>query len=176
MENIFGIASIPADEQRRVETLHHYQVIDTPPEQSFDNIGKLATQIFNLPVAMISFIDTENVFLKTAIGIDVGKNIPRSNSLCSITLLKNEVTIFENIPAIDHCFPTDGPSAADYGFKFYAGAPLVTRNGLSIGVICIMGMEIRAFSKKEEEILKNLAVIVMDEIELRILGFINQER
>lgn len=176
MENIFGNDTISDSEQRRVEALQRYQIIDTPPERSFDNLGKLATQFFNLPVAMISFIDTENVFLKTAIGIDVAKTIPRSNSLCSITLTKNELTVFENIPVIEHCFPPDGPSAAEYGFKFYAGTPLVTRTGFSIGVICIMGMETRTFSAKEEEILKNLAVVVMDEIELRLQGKLEAEK
>lgn len=165
-----------SNEQHRLDALQHYQIIDTPPERSFDNIGKLATQFFDLPVAMISFIDTENVFLKTAIGIDITKSIPRSNSLCSLTLLKNELTVFENIPEIDHCFPTDGISAADYGFKFYAGIPLVTRTGFSIGVICVMGMETRRFSAKEEAVFKNLAVVVMDEIELRLQGKLEAEK
>ncbi|WP_158799765.1 PAS domain-containing protein [Pedobacter sp. L105] len=168
--------NIPANEQQRLETLQRYQIIDTPPEQSFDNIGKVATQFFDLPVAMISFIDTENVFIKTKVGIDVVSKIPRSNSLCSITLLNNELTVFENIPEIDHCFPVDGPSAADYGFKFYAGTPIVSANGLSIGVICLMGMEVRGFSEKEEELLKKLAVIVMDEIELLLQGKLEAEK
>jgi PAS domain S-box-containing protein len=176
MENNLAPGNLSADDKRRVEALQRYQILDTPPEQSFDNIARLATQIFELPVSLISFIDTENVFLKSNMGVEDIRYSPRCNSICAMALGTEEVTVVEDIPHMDQHLLTDPLLVAEMGFKFYAGAPLITYDGFTIGTICVIGRDARAFSEKESLMLKGLARIVMDEIELRLRGIFDAEK
>lgn len=176
MENKLAPGNLSADDNRRVEALKRYQILNTPPEQSFDNIARLATQIFDLPVSLISFIDTENVFLKSNMGVEEIRNSPRSNSICAMALGKDEVTVVEDIPKMDQHLLADPLLVAEMGFKFYAGAPLITYDGFTIGTICVIGREARTFTEKETLMLKGLARIVMDEIELRLRGIFDAEK
>ena len=159
----------PANDQQRVAALKRYHIIGSAPEKSFDNIANLAANFFDLPVALINFVDTEEVFVKTSMDIK-GANVatPRSSSLCSLAMLSNEVTVFETLPIADPCLLSNSILAAEIGFKFYAGAPLITYDGFSIGTICVMGYEKRNFSEKEKQMLANMAKIVMDQIEMRL--------
>jgi len=175
MENILGISTTSLEDKYRVEALKRYQILDTPPEKSFDNIAKLATQFFNLPVGLITFVDTENVFLKSNIGIEELRNSPRGTSICSMALLTDDVTVLEDIPSTETHYLTDPLLAGEMGFKFYAGAPLITHDGFRIGTICVIGKESRTFSKNEKEMLKSMGRIVMDEIELRLQGLLEAE-
>lgn len=175
MENTLATGNSSPQDQRRVDALKRYRILGTPPEQTFDNIARLATQMFDLPVALISFIDTENVFLKSNLGVEEIRNSPRSNSICAMALGTEEVTVVENIPAMDQHLLTDPLLVAEMGFKFYAGAPLITYDGFTIGTICVIGREIRSFTEKETAMLKGLARIVMDEIELRLRGIFDAE-
>lgn len=176
MENKLAPGNLSADDNRRVEALKRYQILNTPPEQSFDNIARLATQIFDLPVSLISFIDTENVFLKSNMGVEEIRNSPRSNSICAMALGKDEVTVVEDIPKMDQHLLADPLLVAEMGFKFYAGAPLITYDGFTIGTICVIGRDARTFTEKETLMLKGLARIVMDEIELRLRGIFDAEK
>lgn len=176
MENKVRISVSPAEDQHRVEALKRYSILNTTPEKSFDNIAKLATQFFHLPVALISFVDTENVFLKANIGIEEIRNSPRETSICSMALLTDEVTVLEDIPNAERPFLTDPLLAGELGFKFYAGAPLITHDGFRIGTICVIGKEPRSFSDNEKLMLKSMGRIVMDEIELRLQGILEAEQ
>jgi PAS domain S-box-containing protein len=176
MENTLATGNLSPDDKRRVEALKRYQILGTPPEQSFDNIARLATQIFDLPVALISFIDTENVFLKSNMGVEEIRNSPRSNSICAMALGSEEVTVVEDIERLDQHLMTDPLLVAEMGFKFYAGAPLITYDGFTIGTFCVIGREARTFTDKETLMLKGLSRIVMDEIELRLRGIFDAEK
>ena len=176
MENNLAPTNLSPDDKRRVEALKRYQILGTPPEQTFDNIARLATQIFDLPVSLISFIDTENVFLKSNVGVEEIRNSPRSNSICTMALGTDEVMVVEDIPNLSRHLMTDPLLVAEMGFKFYAGAPLITHDGFTIGTICVIGRETRTFSEKETTMLKGLARIVMDEIELRLRGIFDAEK
>lgn len=157
-------------EQERVDALKRYQILDTAPERSFDNLVKLATQFFNLPISSISFIDTENAFVKAITGVERVSQVPRSSTLCSLALESDDVLVFEDVRNLDPCLFVDAVFIAELGFKFYAGAPIITHDGFRIGTLCIIGSEIREFTLREAELLKSLARIAMDEIELRLTG------
>jgi len=167
----------PLNDLQRVAALKRYHIAGTSPEKSFDNIAKLAAQCFDLPIALINFVDTELVYVKTSMDIR-GATVasPRGSSLCSLAMLNTDVTVFETLPSADPCFLSNSMVAAEMGFQFYAGAPLITYDGFSIGTICVMGYEKRTFSDKEKEMLQNMAKIVMDEIEMRIKGISELER
>jgi hypothetical protein len=177
METNLGNIPLPADDKKRVEALHRYQILGSAPEKSFDNISNLAALFFDLPVALINFVDTESVFVKSTMDIQGATvSTPRGSSLCSLAMLSKEVTVFETLPCVDPCWLTNSIFAAELGFKFYAGAPLITHDGFSIGTICVMGYEKRTFSDKEKEMLRNMAKIVMDEIEMRLKGLYDNEQ
>lgn len=167
MENTFGINIIPENDQERTEVLKRYKILDSPPERAFDNLAHLAAQIFSVPVCLISLVDTDKVFFKANVGMGDTKSAPRGSSLCSLAILNTELTIFEDTRT-EACLLTNPLVAGNFGLQFYAGAPLITDDGFAIGTICLVDKQPRKFSKKEEEILKGLGRIVMDEIELRL--------
>jgi GAF domain-containing protein len=170
MEDICGNSNIPETEQQRILALKRYNIANTAPEKAFDNIASLATMFFDLPIGLISFIDQEQVYLKSHIGVEGITSAPRNSSICSKAILTDNVTVLEDISRADACFLVDPLLAGEMGFKFYAGAPLITEDGFRIGTICVLGMEPRKFSSKEENMLKGLSRIVMDTIELRLQG------
>jgi len=176
MKNTLETNNIPANDTNRVAVLKRYQILDTAPEKSFNNIAKLATLLFELPISLISFIDTDSVFLKAQIGVEGHTHTPRGNSLCSTALLTNKVTVFEDIPKMDPCLLINPALVAELGFNFYAGAPITTPDGFRIGVICVIGNEKRSFSEKDKELLQALAQIVMDGIETRYKGIFDTEQ
>ncbi len=167
MDNTFGINIIPDNEQQRIAALKRYKILDTPPEHAFDNVARLATQIFKVPISLVSLVDAEQVFFKANIGMGKARVTSRGISLCSLAILKPEVTVFENAPE-EPCLLINPNVAGEFGLKFYAGAPLTTHDGLRIGTLCVIDKTPRKFSKADELILEGLAKIVMDEIELRL--------
>jgi PAS domain S-box-containing protein len=166
IENTFGKEIIPANDTERLQVLRRYRIMDTPSEASFDNIAKLATQIFNVPISLVSLVDAERVFFKANIGMGKAKESNRGKSLCALAVLDPGVTVFEDALK-EPCLMVNPNVAGDFGLRFYAGAPLITYDGFLIGTLCIIDKQPRVFTKNEENILQGLAVAVMDQIELR---------
>ncbi|MFD1257041.1 ATP-binding protein [Mucilaginibacter terrae] len=167
MDNTFGINIIPENDEERIAALNRYKILDTPPEGAFDNVARLATQIFKVPISLISLVDAENVYFKANIGMSNTRVTSRGVSLCSLAVLKPEVTVFENA-FTEPCLLTNPNVAGQFGLKFYAGAPITTHDGFLIGTLCIIDKSPREFDSHQREILQSLAEIVMDEIELRL--------
>ena len=166
---------IPDNDALRVEALKRYKILDTPPENAFDNVARLATQIFNVPISLVSLVDEDQVYFKANIGMGNARSTSRGVSLCSLSVMQSEVTVFENAPQ-EPCLLSNPNVAGNFGLKFYAGAPLITRDGFLIGTLCIIDKTPRTFSGAEREILASLARIVMDEIELRLSAIKEQEK
>ena len=81
IENTFGINIVPDNDVSRIEALHRYRIVDTPSEDSFDGIAKLATKIFNVPISLLSLVDAESVFFKANVGMGKAKEANRGKSL-----------------------------------------------------------------------------------------------
>ena len=175
MENTFGIAIIPENDADRIEALKRYRIIDTPPENAFDHIAQLAAQIFNVPISLVSLVDAEQVYFKANFGMGNAKKASRGVSLCSLAVLKPEVTVFEDA-ARESCLLANPLVAGEFGLKFYAGAPITTPDGFLIGTLCVVDKETRTFTTQDREILKGLARLVMDDIELRLAGIVENEK
>ncbi|RNL56648.1 GAF domain-containing protein [Pedobacter jejuensis] len=175
MDNTFGKNIIPDNDELRIEALKRYKILDTPPENAFDNVAKLATQIFDVPVSLISLVDAEQVYFKANIGMGNVKSTSRGVSLCSLSILDKNVTVFENAPT-EPCLLTNPNVAGSFGLRFYAGAPLTTADGFRIGTLCIIDKTPRTFDEKSRVILESLAKIVMDEIELRLSSIEEAEK
>lgn len=167
IDNTFGKNIIPDNEEERLRALHRYRITDTPSEESFDGIARLAAQIFDVPVALISLVDAESVFFKANFGMGNAKKANRGKSLCSLAVLDKDVTVFEDALK-EPCLLSNPNVIGDFGLRFYAGAPLTTQDGYMIGTLCIIDQKPRTFDSHDSKILQGLAKTVMDQIELRL--------
>ena len=167
MENTFGINIIPDNDQERVEALKRYKILDTPPEDAFDNVASLATQIFKVPISLVSLVDAEQVYFKANVGMGKVRTMGRGVSLCSLAVMQEGVTVFENAKN-EPCLLANPNVAGGFGLNFYAGAPITTFDGFRIGTLCIIDKTSRVFDENSRKIMESLARIVMDEIELRL--------
>lgn len=166
IENTFGKEIIPENEAERLTALHYYRILNSPSEENFDRIARLATQIFNVPVALLSLVDAEEVFFKANVGMGKAKKANRGKSLCALAVLDSEVTVFEDALK-EPCLMANPNVIGDFGLRFYAGAPLITKDGFNIGTLCVIGKEPRTFDERERKIMQGLAKTAMHEIELR---------
>ncbi len=153
-------------EQRRLAALRVYQILDTPPEQSFDRITALATALFNVPISTISLIDENRQWFKSRVGVDAAET-PRDVAFCSYAIHADDVLVIpdatQNERFSANPLVTGGPK-----IRFYAGAPLITPSGDRLGTVCIIDVHPRpALLHTERANLERLAVIVVDELELR---------
>lgn len=158
---------IPENDEERIRKLHSYDILDTPAENAFDKIAILAAQIFNTPIAQVTFVDEERVFFKTNISALKATEIDRKDSFCSLAILNDGVTLFENILEVPEL--AGNPFVRmENGVRFYAGAPLKTTEGLQLGTVCVLDIQPKEVTQQQIAMLETLSSIVMDELELRL--------
>jgi len=167
MTNTFGVDIIPDNDEQRVAVLKRYKIVDTQAEDAFDTIAKLATEIFDVPMALISFVDAENVFHKANVGMENVQQCSRGISLCALSILNKDITVFEDA-ANEASLLANPLVTGDFGLKFYAAAPLITPDGFTIGTICILDKKSRTFNCEDQKLIKSLSQVVMAALELRI--------
>lgn len=155
-----------AIEIKRLENLHKYEILDTPADGEFDEITSLAAKIFNVPVAIITLVDTDRIWFKSSYGLDVDE-IPRDPGLCSSAIMADDIYIVENAK-IDPRTLANPLVAGVVGLQFYAAAPLKSRDGYNLGTFCIIDKTPRKLDARESSILRQLSRIVMDQVELRL--------
>lgn len=154
------------DELRRIEVLARYSVVDTLPEPAFDRLTTLAARLFSVPYAMINLIDEQQIWAKACFGTRTG-SLTREHAPCVRTIESTEVMVVADA-RLDNRFDTHGVMA-EHGLRFYAGAPLITHDGYSVGTLCLLDEHPRTgLSKEEHATLQDLAALVMDELELRL--------
>jgi diguanylate cyclase (GGDEF)-like protein len=157
-----------AREQERLCALDRYDVLDTPPEEAFDRITRLARHIFDVPVSAVTLIDGHRQWFKSRQGLDAPEtDLPPS--LCHKVVLQGAPLIVENALA-DPRVQTNPCVTGEFGLRFYAGIPLRTADGHDLGALCVADTKPRDFGSHKAEILSDLARIVMSELELRTLA------
>jgi GAF domain-containing protein len=156
----------PANEPARLEALKRYEILDTPPDGSFDHLTQLAATLFNVPIALISLVDEDRIWFKSHYGLDVPQ-IDRDPGLCASAILSQEVYIVEDARE-DPRTLSNPLVAGNFGLRFYAAAPLITRQGYNLGTFCIIDRKQRYITEAQKEILQRLADIVIDEMEIRL--------
>jgi signal transduction histidine kinase len=153
-------------ERERIQALQRYQILDTPSDGAFNRITALASQIINVPISIVSLVDTDRIWFKSHHGINV-KEIERVPGLCASAILNN-VPYILNDASIDPRSLTNPLVVGDLGLRFYVGIPLTTHDNHNLGVLSVIDLEPRTITEQELNILKNLAQIVVDEMELRL--------
>jgi PAS domain S-box-containing protein len=153
-------------EEQRIKSLYDLEILDTTPEQAFDDIVKIASQICEVPIALISLIDIDRQWFKSKIGIDA-QETSRDLSFCGHAILKEEeVLIVENATRDERFF--DNPLVTDNPhIRFYAGAPIVTQAGESLGTICVIDSKEKKLTQQQIFCLQSLAREAAVQIELR---------
>lgn len=155
---------IPEDEDRRIFALHALQVLDTPPEERFDRLTRLARRAFGVPIALISLVDRERQWFKSISGADV-RETPRSVSFCGHAVHYDTTFVVEDALAdtrfIDNPLVTGPPHV-----RFYAGQPLVSEEGFKVGTFCIMDKKPRRLGTEDLELLQDLATMAQEELAL----------
>src|SRR5712692_5466414 len=161
---------LPMREVVRLESLRSYGILDTPPEQAFDDLTRLAAYICGTPIAMIGFMDLDRQWFKSRIGWDVGE-VPRDMSFCAHTILQADVLVvsdtLEDAQGLATC-----PLATHGGIRFYAGAPLISAEGYALGTLCVMDSVPRGLTEGQTDGLRKLARQVMTQLESRRLAAI----
>ncbi|TGE27277.1 GAF domain-containing DNA-binding protein [Hymenobacter metallicola] len=155
-----------ASEAERLEALRNYQVLDTPPEEVFDDLAKLAAYICGTPISLVSLIDTERQWFKANVGLDGVESTEREVSFCQHAMFGNDVYEIEDAEQ-DPLFRTNPLVVNDPGIRFYAGAPLVTPEGHPLGTLCAIDRVPRRLNEQQRAALRILAREVVSHLELR---------
>lgn len=153
----------------RLRDLENYSVFGTTTEEDYDHIVRLTAELFDAPIALINFVGGEEVWVKARIGIDV-QSVPCDVAFCSYTVLDDKPMIVPDLSQ-DARFASNPLVAGEPGFRFYAGAPLMSAGGYGIGTLCIIDNRARdAFDERKARRLEDLARLVTDKLEQRRLS------
>lgn len=154
------------DEIKRLEAVRRHDILDTPPDGAYDRITALAARLFQVPIAIVSLVDSDRIWFKSRYGVDATE-VGRDPGLCASAILQNGPYIIED--AIKDARTLANPLVAgELGFRFYAAIPLTTRDGFNLGTLCVIDRKSRKLHEAEIENLRDLASLVMDQLELRL--------
>ena len=154
--------NIPVDESKRLETLHSLRLLDTPSEDRFDRLTRIARRLFSVSAALVSLVDRDRQWFKSRTGLDAIET-PRDVSFCGHAILDDRAMVVPN--ALDDERFFDNPLVSDAPhIRFYAGFPLSAPNGQTIGTLCIFDTEPRRFPEEDVQLLGDLAQLVQNEI------------
>jgi len=158
---------LPSNEAARLEKLLDYQILDTQSEDTFDKIALIASQIFDTPTAFISFVDADRVYIKSNLSQLPYTEVERSQSLSSLVILTDEVTVFHDTHEVQYLIDKKF-IALDGGMRFFSAAPLKSPEGYNVGCICVGDSVPREIRPEQLDMLKTLASIVIDKLENRL--------
>jgi diguanylate cyclase (GGDEF)-like protein len=155
-------------ENARLNALHRYEIMDTGPEEAFDRITRLAKTVLQMPMVAVSLIDQDRQWFKSRQGMEVSET-GRDISFCTHTIQDNRPLIIPDA-WVDPRFAQSPLVLGEPYIRFYIGVPLRTRDGYNIGALCSMDTKVRHLSDAQIKILEDLARLVVDELELRLLA------
>lgn len=162
-------APIPDNDEERLEELRSYQILDTKAEFQFDDITSLASFITDSPVALISLIDKDRQWFKSKFGLDEAlKETPREVSFCGHAIMGNTTMEVTDAKA-DERFHDNPACLSEPGLRFYAGVPLISKNGHKLGTLCVVDYKSKSLSENQRNSLEKLArqVVLLFEARLR---------
>lgn len=154
----------------RLAALRAVAMLDTPTEEPFDRLSGLAARFVNAPVALVTLVDADRVFLKSCIGLPepwcTQRETPLSHSFCPYNRIPGEPLVIED--ARTHPLVRDSPAIREMQAIAYLGIPLVNSDGHVLGSFCVIDVRPRRWQQDEIAVIKHLAAAVMTEIQLRL--------
>jgi GAF domain-containing protein len=157
--------SVPAQEKQRLKVLWQYNVLDTMPEEVFDDLTELAARICEAPIALITLVDEDRQWFKAKVGISVNET-SRDISFCSHAIAQTDLFIVPDATK-DKRFAKNPLVVSDPKIRFYAGAPLIAPDGHALGTLCVIDQKPRELRAEQKQALRVLARHVMTQLELR---------
>ena len=161
-------APLPDNESERLAELRRYEILDTPDEDGFDDLTRLATLVCGAPIALVSLVDADRQWFKSRVGLDA-RETPRAVAFCAHAIKGRAV--FEVPDAMtderfrDNPLVTDAPNV-----RFYAGAPLIAASGHGMGTLCVIDRIARQLTAEQHEALTLLSREVVARMETRVLN------
>jgi GAF domain-containing protein len=155
----------PANEEARLVALDKYAILDTDPEQAFDDLTQLASFVCKTPIALISLIDEDRQWFKSRVGIK-DPETSRDIAFCSTAILQGDVFVVPDALA-DERFRENPLVVSEPHIRFYAGAPLINEDGYALGTLCVVDRAPRELQPDQKEALKALSRLVLAQMEFR---------
>ena len=153
------------NEAARVDALHRYAILDTEPEQTFDDLVLLASFICKTPIALISLVDEDRQWFKSKVGLSVSET-PREIAFCATAIQQPDVFVVPDT-LNDERFRNNPLVVSEPNVRFYAGAPLIDEEGHALGTICVIDRIPREFAPDQQEALRALSRLVLAQLEFR---------
>ncbi|MBW3661810.1 MAG: GAF domain-containing sensor histidine kinase [Actinobacteria bacterium] len=154
------------DEAARLDVVRRYDILDTPPDGAFDRITQLAARFCRAPISTISIVDVDRIWFKSAHGIAV-EQIGRDPGLCASAVMQLDPYVVTDA-SIDPRTLDNPLVCGELGLRFYAAVPLTTHSGYNLGTLNVIDVEPREITDEELATLRDLAAVVVDELELRL--------
>lgn len=154
----------PNAEILRLAALYELHIMDTPPEERFDRITRLAALLLDVPTAYIAFLDADRQWFKSRCGMETSET-PRNVSFCTYTIQQNELIVIPDTH-LDPRFANSPLVVGDPNTRFYAGFPISTPDGFKVGTLCVIDREPREIPKEKLKLLVDLAGLVADQLNL----------
>jgi PAS domain S-box-containing protein len=157
---------IPANESDRLVALDRYKILDTLPEQVYEDLTQLAADICGTPIALISLVDKDRQWFKSRVGVDVSET-PRDISFCGHAVAESAIL---NVPdaSLDPRFADNPLVAKDPNIRFYAGVPLITNDNFALGTLCVIDRQPHDLTEQQIRQLEALSRLVINQFELRL--------
>ena len=153
---------VPRDEERRLAALRELHVLDTEPETRFDRLTRLAAAAFDVPIALVSLVDRDRQWFKSAHGIDVRES-SRETSFCAHAIV-GHVPLVVPDALLDERFADNPLVAGGLRVRFYAGQPLILPDGSCVGTLCLIDVRPREIAQRDLDLLGDLGHLVRREL------------
>jgi GAF domain-containing protein len=158
-------APIPADDKKRLRVLWQYDLLDTLPEEVFDDLTELAARICEAPIALITLVDEDRQWFKSKVGVTINET-SRDISFCGHAICQADLFIIPDATK-DERFAQNPLVVSEPKIRFYAGMPLVTPDGHALGTLCVIDKVPRELRPDQKQALRVLARHVIIQLELR---------
>lgn len=157
---------IPENDADRIRKLQAYSILDTLPEQDYDDITRLASLICESPISLISLVDEHRQWFKSRVGLDA-QETPREHAFCAHTIMTPDDVFIVNDASKDARFEQNPLVTGEPDIRFYAGVPLVAPSGEALGTLCVIDRQPRELTLAQADALRLLSRLVVSQLEMR---------
>ncbi len=156
---------LPPNETERLRALRRYKILDTKPEERFDDLTELAAIICGVPISLMTLIDADRQWFKSKVGLEM-QETPRAQAFCTHAIMQPDMFVVSDASK-DARFAQNPLVTGDPHIRFYAGAPLVSSDGHVLGTMCVIDREPRELNEEQLRALRILSRQVVYHMEMR---------